>query len=419
MFYVPAEPFHFLLTLMHIADGLRTKSTENNFIFISSVPCGWLHRCLLQMTRGESLAFSTRIVSSDLSVDRLEQYFERVLMHLPFTSGENMPYRRGRAPGEGLTPRETEALLDLFSETGQKQVKKNRKVAIKSLYNNRKSGLRKMIENSAELARQLSGSARRWRTALPQIEMSSGEKDFLAGVDMQEVYHVYQPIVDTYRTVVGFEILTRWRRKGIDVLPDKFLPELKNERVLLLLTALSLKSAIDGINRFRGTWFFSVNIHAGLHDSQRLVSMCAEACCQLREKSWKNRLILEYSEISDCYRTKGIVTTVVALNRLGLRVYLDDCFSGGSGFFPVRSIPFAGYKLDKSIVDNVLMNKDDMALVTALSGYCSMTGRQCIAEGVEDGFTFEKLKKLGVELFQGHFFHRPLSLEALPSLLST
>lgn len=46
-----------------------------------------------------------------------------------------------------------------------------------------------------------------------------------------------------------------------------------------------------------------------------------------------------------------------------------------------------------------------------------MTGRQCIAEGVEDVFTFEKLKRLGVELFQGYFFHQPASEEELAALV--
>lgn len=419
VFYVPEEPFHFLLTLMHIARSLRRKSPDTTFIFISSVPCEWLRQCLQQMAGGESLVFSARIVSSGLSVARLEQYFQRVRMNLPFASCETIPHRRVVVPGEGLTPRETEALLDLFSGGGNPLVEHNKIVVAKTLYNQRKSGLRKMIENSAELAGKLSGSARRWRTALAQTEMSSGEKDFLAGVEMQEVCHVYQPVVDTSRAVVGFEILTRWHRKGIDVPPDNFLPALKSEGVLLLLTALSLKGAIEGINRFSGTCFFSVNIHADLHDSQGLVSMCAEACRQLKDTAWKNRLILEYSEKSDFYKSKGIVETVRMLERLGLRVYLDDCFSESSGFFPVRRLPFAGYKLDKSIVDNVLKDKNDMALVRALSGYCSMTGRQCIAEGVEDAFTFEKLKRLGVELFQGYFFHRPVSQEALSSLMSS
>lgn len=418
VFYVPAEPFHFLLTLMHIAEWLKTESTETTFIFISSVSCEWLHRCLLQMARRKSLVFSARIVSSDLSVARLEQYFERVRVHLPFNSGENMRFQRGDWPSEGLTPCETEALLDLFSEAGQKQVKTDRKVAIKTLYNQRKSGLRKMIENSAELAKQLSGSARRWRTALAQTEMSSGEKDFLAGVDMQEVYNVYQPVVNTSRAVVGFEILTRWCRKGAEVLPDEFIPGLKNEGVLLLLTAMSLKNAVEGINRFRGACFFSVNIHAVLHDSQGLVKMCTEACRQLNDMSWTNQLILEFSEKSDFYKTKGSVATVVALNRLGVRVYLDDCFSESSGFFPVRSIPFAGYKLDKSIVNDVLMDKDGMALIASLSSYCSMTARQCVAEGVEDVFIFEKLKRLGIELFQGYLFYKPVSTTELTSLVS-
>ena len=324
--------------------------------------------------------------------------------------------RRGMS-NEGLTPRETEVLLDLFSGTDTALVERNRNVASKTLYNQRKSGLRKMVENSAELAGKLPGASKRWKARLAQTEMSSYEKDFVIGIEMQEVYQVYQPIINISREICGFEILTRWRQKGYVIPPNEFIPDLKSESVLLLLTAMSLKNAIDGINRYEGDYFFSINIHPDLIGCPGLVNMCIEACRQLKDTRWKSQLVLEFSEKSDFYTSRDVENNLNMLSGMGMILFLDDCFSEGSVFFPVRKFSFNGYKLDKSIIDDVLTSKDDIALITSLSGYCSLTGRRCIAEGVEDVFTFEKLKRLGVELFQGYFFHQPASEEELAALV--
>lgn len=369
------------------------------------------------MAGGEKFVFSAKIISSKLSVKRLEQYFTRVRENLPFTSRDRFTVNRRGMSNEGLTPRETEVLLDLFSGTDTALVERNRNVASKTLYNQRKSGLRKMVENSAELAGKLPGASKRWKARLAQTEMSSYEKDFVIGIEMQEVYQVYQPIINISREICGFEILTRWRQKGYVIPPNEFIPDLKSESVLLLLTAMSLKNAIDGINRYEGDYFFSINIHPDLIGCPGLVNMCIEACRQLKDTRWKSQLVLEFSEKSDFYTSRDVENNLNMLSGMGMILFLDDCFSEGSVFFPVRKFSFNGYKLDKSIIDDVLTSKDDIALITSLSGYCSLTGRRCIAEGVEDVFTFEKLKRLGVELFQGYFFHQPASEEELAALV--
>jgi len=417
VFYVPRALFYFSLTLLSIAQRITKHYPGANYIFVSSVPCDWLYRNILQMTGGENFTFNARIVSSKLSVNRLEQYFKRVHLNLPYTIRECFPVINGYVVNNGLTIRETQALLELFSGIGTNFVEKNKKVATKTLYNQRRSGLRKMIENSDTLARQLPGASKRWRTRLAHTELSPYEKDFLAGIEMCEVYEVYQPIVNSSRCVIGFEILTRWRQKGHDIYPDEFLTGLKSESILLLLTAMGLKRAVEGINQYKGEYSFAVNISPYIGGCSGLIKMCAEACRQLKDIQWKKKLVLEYSEKSDFYSSRDIVSTVNELSKLGVTIFLDDCFSENSISYPVRGISFNGYKLDKTIIDNSLTNKDDMALIASLAGYCSMTERQCIAEGVEDMVTFEKLKRLGIEFFQGYLFSKPVSIAELPCLV--
>lgn len=417
VFYIPRDSFYFLITLMEIAQRISNKNTSADFVFVSSVSCNWLYLNILQMPGGERFTFNARIISSRLSVNRLEQYFKRIRLNLPFISRDHFMIDHGNDRNEGLTQRETEVLLDMFSCNKSLLIQKNKSAAAKTLYNQRKSGLRKMVENSAELAKNLPGASIRWKARLAQSEMSVYEKDFVTGIEMHEVYQVYQPVINSSKEIRGFEILTQWNQKGAIIPPDRFLSELKSDSVLMLLTAMSLKNAIDGINRYEGKFFFSVNIHPGVYGFSGLVNMCAEACRQLKDVQWRSRLLLEYSEKSIFYKSHDVLDTLKSINQLGLGLYLDDCFSEEYVFYPVRKSLFNGYKLDKSIVNNILSSKEDQALITSLAGYCSMTGRCCIAKGLEDAFTFEKLKYTGIDLFQGDFFHRPVGIAELPLLL--
>lgn len=417
VFYVPDEVFYFLLTMVNIEKSIRGQSLGIDYIFVSSVSCPWLYQNLIQMENGQRFAIEAKIVSSSLSVKRLDQYFQRVKKNLPFTLFKDVAINKTYDISEGLTMRETEVLLNYFRGEEVAFTAKNSKESLKTLYYKRRSGLRKMVANSEELAKKIPGASKRWRIGLPESKISSYEKEFISGIEDQEVYHVYQPIVNSTEDIIGFEILTRWHHKGRVIPPNEFITGLKTESVLQLLTVMSLKKAIEGINRYEGKFFFSVNIHPNITGCSDLVKMCAEVCCQLKELEWKKQLVLEYSERTYFCRSSSILDVVKSLSMQGISLYLDDCFSKTSVFFPVRNYSFNGYKLDKSIVEGSLQNKEDQALIASLSGYCSMTERPCIAEGVEDNFTFQKLRELGINFFQGYLFYKPMDITELSALV--
>ena len=53
------------------------------------------------------------------------------------------------------------------------------------------------------------------------------------------------------------------------------------------------------------------------------------------------------------------------LQRAGVRVMLDDCFSQGSVIFPARRLHFNAYKLDMSIVNDAQHDPKALALIKA------------------------------------------------------
>lgn len=96
---------------------------------------------------------------------------------------------------------------------------------------------------------------------------------------------------------------------------------------------MSLKNAIDGINRYEGDYFFSINIHPDLIGCPGLVNMCIEACRQLKDTRWKSQLVLEFSEKSDFYTSRDVENNLNMLSGMGMILFWMTVFLKEVFFF--------------------------------------------------------------------------------------
>ncbi len=195
------------------------------------------------------------------------------------------------------------------------------------------------------------------------------------------------------------EILIRWRHRGQVLHPQTFLPHFRADYTWLLLTAFVLQEAVQNINEYPGTFYFSVNIPSSLADSDSLLRMVEAARQQLRQPEGVARLVLEYAETIDFRHQSRSAAHVAQLQRAGVRVMLDDCFSQGSVIFPARRLHFNAYKLDMSIVNDAQHDPKALALIKSLAYYCQLSDSRCVAEGVDSLAKFTQLKSLGINRF--------------------
>ncbi len=122
---------------------------------------------------------------------------------------------------------------------------------------------------------------------------------------------------------------------------------------------------MQNINEYPCTFYFSVNIPSSLADSDSLLRMVEAARQQLRQPEGVARLVLEYAETIDFRHQSRSAAHVAQLQRAGVRVMLDDCFSQGSVIFPARRLHFNAYKLDMSIVNDAQHDPKALALIKA------------------------------------------------------
>ena len=91
----------------------------------------------------------------------------------------------------------------------------------------------------------------------------------------------------------------------------------------------------------------------------------------------------------------------------GVRLVMDDFGTGYSSLGYLTYIPIDTIKLDKSLVDNYLVEGND-AIIRDIINLSHDLGKGMVVEGVENGWQFERLKEFGADTIQGFYFSKPL-----------
>jgi EAL domain-containing protein (putative c-di-GMP-specific phosphodiesterase class I) len=124
-------------------------------------------------------------------------------------------------------------------------------------------------------------------------------------------------------------------------------------------------------------------------------------------------LIVEIKETAAIADLQQARTFAEALERLGVRMSLDDFGAGLGSFSSLRALPIDYLKIDGQFVGGLAGNPVDREIVKAIVALARAAGRRTVAEFVSDQETLELLAELGVDLAQGFHVGRPRPLEEL------
>jgi EAL domain-containing protein (putative c-di-GMP-specific phosphodiesterase class I) len=248
----------------------------------------------------------------------------------------------------------------------------------------------------------------------------------LAGaLERGEFELVYQPLVALAdNRLRGAEALLRWRhpQRGL-VPPGQFIPLAEQTGLIVPIGRWVLEQAC----REALTWpagdgqarapFVAVNLSARQFGQRDLAGVVASI---LRGAELDPaRLVLEITESVTMEETDESLETLLALRRLGVRVFLDDFGTGYSSLRYLQRYPLDGLKVDRAFVNGLGPDgTGDGAIVEAIVGMARALGMRIIPEGVETEGQLARLMALGCDLAQGFHLSRPLPAAEIEALLS-
>jgi len=216
----------------------------------------------------------------------------------------------------------------------------------------------------------------------------------------------YQPIVDLRsNNVTTLEALIRWNHPQHGRLPpDQFIQMAEHSGLVTPLTTFAIDRALTewpcGSHRLS----VAVNLSPrSLHDGafptrvrDLLAARGAEPACLALE-------ITENVIMSDPDRA---VRHLTELHGMGIKLVMDDFGTGYSSLAYLRRLPVSQLKIDRSFI-GALTQGEDEALVRSIIDLAHNLKLEVVAEGVESAAVCDRLRALGCDLAQGHFFSAP------------
>ncbi|MBE9568221.1 MAG: EAL domain-containing protein [Proteobacteria bacterium] len=114
--------------------------------------------------------------------------------------------------------------------------------------------------------------------------------------------------------------------------------------------------------------------------------------------------ISESKAVKNLHQTAELITT---LRRYNIKFSLDDFGIGITSFSYLKNLPVDYLKIDGHIIKNISQSTADKAMVAAISEVGRVMNIETIAKHVENIFTLNQLKEMGINYAQGFYLEKP------------
>ena len=213
--------------------------------------------------------------------------------------------------------------------------------------------------------------------------------------------------------VSAVEALVRWEHpeRGT-LLPDVFIPAAERSDLIRPLTLSVLGAAIEACATWRRGGLdigVAVNVSArslidhGLPDDIAALLHHHEVPPSL--------LTIELTESSVMTDPGRTIELLTRLHDMGVRLSVDDFGTGYSSLSYLKRLPVDEVKIDRGFVTDMRHNADDAVIVRSIIDLGANLSLSVVAEGVEDGETWDALGEFGCDYAQGYHISRPVPLE--------
>ncbi|MBV8502668.1 MAG: EAL domain-containing protein [Paucibacter sp.] len=262
--------------------------------------------------------------------------------------------------------------------------------------------LYRVKQHSGRNAFRFFDAAKRQRDEASLMELARMQQ----ALDQGELLLYYQPKIDMHEgRVLGMEALLRWQHpeRGL-LMPGAFLPQIEDTGLAVQVGDWIIDQALKQSAQWLASGLeleVSVNVTARqLHTpdfAQRLQELVHR-----HPEPVARHLCLEVLESAALADTASVHTLIERCQAFGVRFALDDFGTGYSTLAYLKSLPVDTLKIDRSFVQNMLIDAQDMALIEGVVGLARHFGCSVVAEGVESAAHARALLRLGCSMGQGN-----------------
>lgn len=237
----------------------------------------------------------------------------------------------------------------------------------------------------------------------------------------------FQPKCDLEKSIKGAEALIRlYRDEKTKIPPLSFLYIIQNAKKHKELDLLVLQKTVSAIKQLENNNSLPDGFDVAVNVMPKTITQdytYIETFNELiNEYLLEKHLSLEIVESWDSENGEHIkVHYRLAQLINNTKIAIDDFGTGSTKLEYVAMIDnLHSIKIDKSIIDALLTNNNDKALnlIKGIVSLANQTNLKVVIEGVEKEKQFNMLKELDINLYQGYYFHKPMSLTKLSGLLT-
>ncbi|MED3575730.1 EAL domain-containing protein [Cytobacillus praedii] len=250
------------------------------------------------------------------------------------------------------------------------------------------------------------------------------ENHLRKAIDNKELELYFQPKLElNTRKINGMEALLRWKSPMFgNIPPDKFIPIAEDTGLIIKIDNWVLEMACVQNKEWNQSCFSSplrvaVNIsplHFRLPNFHKVVE-------EVLEKTGldPHLLELEITENSFIDNIDECIECLEKLRKMGVGVAIDDFGKGYSSLNYLRKFPIHSLKIDRSFIHEVSKNREDIAIVKAITFLAHELNLKVVAEGIETKEVIDILEDIGCDEIQGYYISRPLPKQEFETIYRT
>jgi diguanylate cyclase (GGDEF)-like protein/PAS domain S-box-containing protein len=237
--------------------------------------------------------------------------------------------------------------------------------------------------------------------------------DLRGAVDRGEFVVHYQPIVDLPGgRASAMEALVRWAHPERGLLPpSEFVPLAERSGVIVQIGSFVLGEACRQARAWQGHLRdrrVGVNVNVSPVELQDPGYVASVALALEAAELGPDLLTLEITENVMALDDPAVERRLSQLKGLGVRLAIDDFGTGYSSLGSIARFPVDEIKIDKSFIDSLGSEPQQLALVRAIVRLAKSLKLATVAEGVEREEQSTRLAAAGCERAQGYVFSKPL-----------